>query len=150
MGRNLHIGGLFKNSDDGDVSDIRHITQLGLGANMRLTKTVSGTGGEYTFKIEMKNRGPARAYEIIMTDKIPDRYTIFTMGINAPFTCRENGQQIVCTSDVMLSGDKSEVLVTVRADDSVPAKKTNCAFLAIKNYDPTPANKSCVDFPPPP
>lgn len=47
------------------------------GADIELTKSVlAGNAGSYTFFLQVKNLGPADATSVVVTDNVPDGYTI--------------------------------------------------------------------------
>jgi uncharacterized repeat protein (TIGR01451 family) len=149
-GRNLYLGGDFDATSGGRSMQFSRVAQLPLGANLKFGQRVHTlpNSGEFEVMLTVKNRGPARARQVMVRSLIPSGYVVVSVSGDAGLDCSSSEQYVECESKVLLAGANARVRVRVKANSPSFAVVNSCAEIISKTVDPSPQGRVCKRIPP--
>jgi uncharacterized repeat protein (TIGR01451 family) len=130
-------------------------------ADLSLTKTLISAdpvmaGDELTYRLELKNQGPATATNVTVTDNVPAGLTLVSVVADGGATCALDSQtgDLVCPFGVVKADETRSVTVTFAIPvDYASRQVRNSAIVTAPQTDPhpgdnTPETNHRVVFPP--
>ncbi len=148
-GGSLLIGGSFSQTVDTMVQDIWRFAEFDLGANMTLKQSVrkGSTPTESIATLTVKNLGPNAAFQVAVTDIVPEGYTPINFTTDKG-TCNKKNNKVTCEYATLGNNETATIQLTVQSNGANRVVN-NCAVVTSATYDPNKDNKkACARIPP--
>jgi uncharacterized repeat protein (TIGR01451 family) len=118
------------------------VTNTQLPADLVITKTPSVSplqpGQLVSFDINVNNKGPSRATDVIVTETLPPELTF----VSADPACTVAGQVVTCRVETLNSGDSTSFEVTAYVGLSAEEEIVNTASVTSDTPDPVPPDNT--------
>ena len=114
-------------------------------ADLRILKTASassiGTGRRLVYTVKANNLGPSPAANVVLTEDLPDDFTITS---TIPSACTLGAGNVVTCNYASLAKNNKGVSLKVTGKYFTPGVKRNVASVSAATPDPNPANNTTV------
>jgi uncharacterized repeat protein (TIGR01451 family) len=125
-------------SDDVATSTATVATTSDLTVAKSATSATGSVGLNVEWRIDVGNRGPSTATDVVVTDPLPDGLTLVAI----PDGCTAAGATVTCERASLDVGDTWTIVLVTRA--SRAGSLTNTASVLSASSDPTPATATAT------